>query len=100
MLKSFVLHQRPFKIFDPANLEHRSIFYKFQQTQSWQHSPYQWTINDDSTNLVYFINRKLLDYYMGQEFTKKKASTTTRRKTATKPVLKLNELKTRKKAQN
>lgn len=98
MLKSFVLHQRPFKIFEPANAEHRAIFHKYQVTHSWQHSPYQWTIEDDSTNLDHFINRKLLNYYMSQEFAKKKAPQVS--KPRAKPVLKLNELKSRKKAQN
>jgi hypothetical protein len=92
MLKSFILHQRPFAIFDPANKEHRDIFYKFQKTQSWKHCPYQWTIEDDSTNLVYFLNRKLLDYYMSLEFKAKKPRA--------KPVLKIKDIKTRKKAAN
>ena len=92
MLKSFVLIQRPFAIFDPANKEHRELFNKFQKTQSWSHSPYQWTIEDDSTNLVHFLHKKLIEYYMKQEFRPKKPRA--------KPVLKINELKTRKKAQN
>jgi hypothetical protein len=89
MLKSFVLSTRPFLIFDPKNPEHRDIFNKFQRTQSWQHSPYQWTIDDDSTNLVHYLNKKLVAYYLSTEFDKPA------RTKRTKPVLKIKDIKTR-----
>lgn len=96
MLKSFILQTRPFAIFDPANAEHRAIYYKFQQTQSWIHSPYQWAIEDDSNNLVYFLSRKMIEYYTSLEFAKPKAKP----RSKTKPVLKINDIKSRKKAVN
>ena len=85
MLKSFLLNTRPFTIFDPSSRNHRESYFKFQQTKSWKHSPVQWTIDDDSSDIVHCINKKLVDYYTSKEFIKK---TTTPTKTVKKVVKK------------
>jgi len=59
---------RPFKTFDPSSAEHRELFYKFEKTWTWTHCPYQWDIDDDSLDVVHHIRKKLLDFYMKNEF--------------------------------
>ena len=95
MLKSFILHQRPVQIFDPSNLEHRQLFYKFQTTQSWAHCPYQWAIDDDSLDVVHNMSKKLVAYCLAAEFVVKKPRKTT--KTPEKNVFKIKDLQPRKK---
>jgi len=75
MLKSFLLNTRPFTIFDPSNRNHRESYFKFQKTKSWKHSPVQWTIDDDSSDIVHCINKKLVDYYTSKEFIKRPVKT-------------------------
>jgi hypothetical protein len=70
MLKSFVA-QRPFALFDPANAEHRAYFYHYLKNSSWGNCPYQWFITDDSVDVVYYINKLMVSYYMNNEFVKK-----------------------------
>lgn len=72
MLKSLI-HQRPATIFDPNNKAHRELYYKFLSTSSWVHCPYQWVIEDDSADVVYYISKKITSYYLSQEFSKKVA---------------------------
>jgi hypothetical protein len=93
MIKSFVLGQRPIRIFDAANAEHRDLYYKFTKTKSWKSCPYQWVIDDDSVDVVYNMSKKLLKYYTDSEFVVKKP-----RKTGYKKVLKIDDLQSRKKA--
>ncbi len=70
MLKSLI-HQRPATIFDPNNKAHREQYYKFLATSSWIHCPYQWIIEDDSADVVYYISKKITTYYLSQEFSKR-----------------------------
>lgn len=89
MLRSFVLRSRPFIIFDATKAEHRDIFHTFQKTKSWQHSPYQWALDDDSSSVVHSITNKVIAYYLAKEFDRPV-------KTAkvTKAVLKIKDIKT------
>jgi hypothetical protein len=70
MLKSFI-HQRPPTLFDPNNKAHRELYHKFLSTSSWIHCPYQWVIEDDSSDVVYYISKKITTYYLSQEFSKR-----------------------------
>jgi hypothetical protein len=97
MLKSLA-QQRPIVIFDPKNKEHRELFNIFLRTTSWKNCPYQWAIDDDSLDVVHCINKKLLTYYIGQEFTKKVVKTATKPVASKKNVLKIKDIQ--KKAQN
>ncbi|CAB4241693.1 hypothetical protein UFOVP71_231 [uncultured Caudovirales phage] len=92
MLKSFIVNHRPVKIFDPKNEEHRSLFQKYLKTQSWAHSPYQWAIDDDSMDIVHCISKKIVSYYLNDEFVAKKP-----RKSPQKNIFKINDLKSPKK---
>jgi hypothetical protein len=96
MLKSFILFQRPTKLFDATDPEHRALFHKFLKTQSWAHSPYQWAIDDDSLDVVHCINKKMVEYYLASEFVVKKPRKPA--KTPTKNVFKIKDLQPRKKA--
>jgi hypothetical protein len=91
MLKSFV-HQRPAKIFDPKNAEHRELFHKFLLTSSWIHCPYQWIITDDSADVVHYISKKITSYYLSQEFSKPVVKRQRKPKSNTR-VLQLNSTK-------
>ena len=84
MLKSFVLGQRPVRIFDATNAEHRDLYYRFTKTKSWKLCPYQWVIDDDSMDVVHNMGKKMLKYYTDLEFAVKKP-----RKPANKKVLKI-----------
>jgi hypothetical protein len=95
MLKSFIRYQRPAKIFDPSNPEHRQLFYKFQKSQSWAHCPYQWAIDDDSLDIVHCMSKKLVAYYLNAEFVAKKPQKA--QKTLEKNVFKIKDLQPRKK---
>jgi hypothetical protein len=95
MLKTFILHQRPIKIFDPSLAEHRGLYHKFLKTMSWAHCPYQWAIDDDSLDIVHCINKKMLNYYTNAEFVAKKPRKSS--KTTQKNVFKIKDLAPRKK---
>jgi hypothetical protein len=90
MLKSLI-HQRPAKIFDPDNAEHRELFHKFLLTRSWVHCPYQWIITDDSADVVHYISKKITSYYLCQEFYKPVVKK--QRKPGNTKVLQLNNTK-------
>ena len=92
MLKTFILHTRPLKVFDPKLEEHRELFYKFQKTMSWVGCPYLWAIDDDSIDVVHCIGKKMLKYYTTTEFVAKKP-----RKNPKKNVFKINDLQSQKK---
>lgn len=83
MTKHLLKMQRPYVCFNPDNKEHRQHFYNFQKSSSWAGCPYQWVIEDDSIDVVHYISKKMVAYYMSNEFKKSKS----------KPVLKLNTIK-------
>ena len=91
MLKSLI-HQRPATIFDPTNKAHRELYYKFLATSSWIHCPYQWIIEDDSADVVYYISKKITTYYLSQEFSKPVVKRQRKPKSNTR-VLQLNSTK-------
>jgi len=86
MINSLQKAQRPFVVFDPSNKDHRRYFKKFMTTSTWHGCPCQWLIDDHSTDVVGYINRKLLAYYVKFDNT-----LTTKRKTA--KLVKLNPVK-------
>lgn len=65
-------HTRPPRFFDAADPEHRAYFNEFMKTSSWKNCPFQWFITDDSADLVHYIQKALVAYYMAQEFVAKK----------------------------
>lgn len=67
MLKTFAKFLRPAVKFDPSNVEHRKCFKKFLQTNSWKSCPYIFIIDDNSVDVVHYINRVLVEYYIKQD---------------------------------
>ena len=60
---------RPAVKFDPANFEHRAEYARFLETNTWAHCPYRFYLdeNQSNNNLLYAIQRKLLNYYVSLE---------------------------------
>ena len=85
MLKSLI-HCRPPVLFDPNNKAHRELYHKFLVTSSWIHCPYQWVIEDDSSDVVHYISKKITNYYLSQEFSKAVAKKQQRKPSTTKVV--------------
>lgn len=71
MLKTWVINNRPYAIFDAANKEHRRAYSEFLRTKSWTSCPYQFVLEDPYFDLVANITYKLVDYYTKQEFPNK-----------------------------
>jgi len=97
MLKTHHIHLRPWAQFDPANKSHRSYFNEFLKTRSWKNCPVQWTIGDDSQDVVHYINKVLLNYYTALEFTSKKSKTVVKKqqnspKVADKKIVRLKSM--------
>ena len=85
MLKSLI-HCRPTILFDPTNQTHRELFHKFLNTSSWIHCPYQFVIEDDSSDVVHFISKKITSFYLSQEFSKAVAKKQQRKPSTNKVV--------------
>lgn len=76
-------HLRPWASFDPDNKEHRKHYYNFVKQGSWKDCPYQWLIDDESSDVVHYIQRVMSEYYIVKEFATKKPA---KRKSNTKVV--------------
>jgi hypothetical protein len=72
MLKTLHIHSRPFAVFDPTSTDHRRYYQQFLKTGSWQHSPYQWIIDDDCIDVVHHIDKKIVNFYLQTEFSRKR----------------------------
>jgi hypothetical protein len=81
---------RPAVIFNPNNKDHRAYFSEFLKTSSWKNCPVQFYISDESLDLIYFIQKSMITYYIEQEFVVKKPRIV--RKTAQKSTVKLKKM--------
>jgi len=61
-------HGRPWAAFDASNSQHREWFAQFQKLKTWSRCPVRFIITDDHGDLITMIQRRLIDYYVGQEF--------------------------------
>lgn len=59
---------RPFVAFDAADKEHRKWFAEFQKNGTWGRCPVRFICPDQHGDLVTLIQRKLIAYYVDQEF--------------------------------
>lgn len=66
------LHGRPWTVFDPADQQHRAWYHDFVKSGAWGRCPVRFVIPDDHGNLVTMIQRKLVEYYVRQEFKRKR----------------------------
>jgi len=72
-MSQLALHNRPWVVFDPDNNEHRRWYANFVETGTWGRCPVRFVISDDHGNLVTMIQRKLVEYYVKQEFKRKRS---------------------------
>lgn len=66
------LNFRPYVRFDPSDEEHRKIYHEFKQRQCWGKAKYRFVIDDTTENLVDYCDRKLVLWYLNNEFKAKK----------------------------
>jgi hypothetical protein len=71
-MSQLALHNRPWVVFDPGKDEHRRWYANFVETGTWGRCPVRFVIPDDHGNLITMIQRKLVEYYVKQEFKKRK----------------------------
>ncbi len=71
-MSQLALHGRPWVVFDATNSEHRNWYAKFVETGTWGRCPVRFVIPDDHGNLITMIQRKLVEYYVRQEFKARK----------------------------
>lgn len=64
---------RPWVAFDAANRHHRQQFAQFQRLGTWGKCPVRFIISDDHGDLITMIQRKLIEYYVGKEFSQTQA---------------------------
>ena len=62
------LRARPFVAFDVNNTEHRKYFAEFVKYNTWGRCPVRFMAESLDTDLVSYINQKMLNYYVAQEF--------------------------------
>ena len=67
MSKLQLLH-RPWVVFDAHNEHHRRYYADFCKYATWGRCPVRFIMDDDSNDLITMIQRKLVEYYVMQEF--------------------------------
>lgn len=67
---------RPVVAFDVNNHEHRKWYSEFVKYQTWGRCPVRFMAEALDQDLVTYINGKMLDYYVKQEFRNGKVKTT------------------------
>lgn len=67
-MSKLAFHGRQFVAFDADNQEHRRWFAEFQRTGTWGRCPVRFICPDEHGDLVTLIQRKLIAYYIDQEF--------------------------------
>lgn len=67
-MSQLALYGRPWVVFDATNSEHRSWYADFVRNGTWGRCPVRFVIPDDHGNLITMIQRKLVEYYVQQEF--------------------------------
>jgi len=59
---------RPWVAFDATNSQHRQWFAELQRLGTWGRCPVRFIISDDHGDLVTMIQRRLIEFYLNQEF--------------------------------
>ena len=67
-MSKLALIGRPWVAFDATNSQHREWFAEFQKLGTWGKCPVRFIIPDDHGDLITMIQRRLIDFYVGQEF--------------------------------
>jgi hypothetical protein len=63
------LRARPIVAFDVQNPDHRGYFREFNKRMTWGHCPVRFMAEDLNVDLVTYISRKMLAYYIDEELT-------------------------------
>lgn len=71
-MSQLALHGRPWVVFNATNTEHRKWYADFVRTGTWGRCPVRFVVPEDHNNLITMIQRKLVEYYVQQEFKKRK----------------------------
>jgi hypothetical protein len=59
---------RPWVAFEATDPQHRAWFAEFRKLGTWGRCPVRFIIPADHGDLITMIQRRLIDYYVGQEF--------------------------------
>jgi hypothetical protein len=59
---------RPWVAFDASNKDHRKWFAEFQRLSTWGKCPVRFIIDDEDGDLITLCQRRLIAYYVEQEF--------------------------------
>jgi len=65
------LRSRPVISFDETDPKHRSYYFEFLKQGTWGSCPVRFTAEGLNTDLVTYINQKLLNFYVNKEFNRK-----------------------------
>lgn len=65
-------HGRPWVKFDAHNVEHRRWFAEFNLKRTWSNCPVRFIVDDEQGDLITMIQRKLIKYYVDNEFKPKR----------------------------
>jgi hypothetical protein len=66
-------YARPWTAFNPANKQHREWYHEFVNHKTWGGCPVRFICPDDSgSDLTVMIRNQLIQYYVMQEFGKKR----------------------------
>jgi hypothetical protein len=71
MMSTLNIKQRPTVVFDPSIRQHREWYHMFLTRRTWGACPVRFMVDDQTGDLISFINKKLLTYYVSVEFDKK-----------------------------
>jgi hypothetical protein len=66
---------RPWVAFEATDPQHRAWFAEFRKLGTWGKCPVRFIIPDDHGDLITMIQRRLIDYYISEEFDPSKVST-------------------------
>jgi hypothetical protein len=66
-------HGRPWVKFDAADVQHRRWFAEFNANRSWKDCPVRFIIDDEQGDLITMIQRRLIQYYVDNEFKPKRS---------------------------
>jgi hypothetical protein len=66
---------RPWVAFEATDPQHRAWFAEFRKLGTWGKCPVRFIIPDDHGDLITMIQRRLIDYYISEEFDSSKVST-------------------------
>jgi hypothetical protein len=67
-------YARPWTAFNPTNKQHRQWYHEFVQNKTWGRCPVRFICPEDSgSDLTVMIRNQLIEYYVIQEFGKKRS---------------------------